>query len=508
MRQQLYTHYLLLILLVVYFLFALFTYKDYGISADEKNEYYLGSLLQKDFFDHTAFTTEPRLLKSPHLKYYYHLYPMILSILNFKGYYEWFHLLNMLFASVIIVAAYALFYFEYRNMYTKAKYLACIAPLVILLTPQFLGHIPINPKDMPFAVMYFVSIALIYIFNRQQKFGLVTKCIILGLVFGFTQSLRIIGYSVYVLYIFDLLTNKQLFTKQTIVKKLLELVYVGLIAQLFMYLTFPYLRENIFNIFTLAANAGRFSPWDRDVLYMGTFITRDQRPWHYVVVYILLTTPVIITALHFYALNYLKKNALVRLLMVAICINIGLYLAVHPIIYNGLRHFLFLLPLIAATAALVIAQTLRSHHFAKFAYTALFVPVFLHMVMLHPYQYAYFNLVASTIFDVEKTFETDYWGIAYKEATQQVLRYIEKNNVANDAPTSASIIPKVYPCNVAYAVSYYAQGKVTIVNKSKDADIIICDAQEEFRRQHNQNIIGIVSRQDLVLNTIRSNLLQ
>jgi hypothetical protein len=96
----------------------------------------------------------------------------------------------------------------------------------------------------------------------------------------------------------------------------------------------------------------------------------------------------------------------------------------RPAMYNGIRHFLFVLPPLAVAgglAASVAASWLRRFgRTAPAAATALFLlgialPVF-DMTRLHPYEYVYFNHFAGGVRGAQNRFMLDYWGLAFKQA--------------------------------------------------------------------------------------------
>jgi hypothetical protein len=500
-------HYPLLIIVFLWILFTLFTYKDYGITADEELEYNLGKNMMNYFIDKRTYENNELLMNKPYLKYYYHLYPMVLTILNVNNYYEWYHLMNMLFTLFIIIVSYVVFYIEYKN-----KYLATVIPVLILITPQFLGHIPANTKDTPFAIMYFISILSLYILNKNSiKINKIYKILILGILFGFTQSLRIIGYSLYILYIINILDsfidkykihikniNTKLNTKelQTLIKNIvIEMLGIIFVAHLLMWLTYPYIRENIINVFNLFSLSKNFTPWDRTIIYMGEILNRNQRPWHYLFIYIGITTPLFLLITHILSIRYLSKDKLLRLLVITILLNYLAYLIMNPIIYNGLRHFLYILPLIASTSGIYIIHTIKFSPKTAYLYAIFILMIVFQIFIIHPYQYIYFNSITKYFIKTENMFETDYWGTSYREATKYLLKHLKQNKI---------VMPKVYSCNVDYAVRYYSEYKFDIVNTRSKADFIICDYQYDKQMDNTKYpIIKVIERNGMILNIIR-----
>jgi hypothetical protein len=94
----------------------------------------------------------------------------------------------------------------------------------------------------------------------------------------------------------------------------------------------------------------------------------------------------------------------------------------RPNVYDGLRHFLFILPALAVFAGLGAACVLQwssTHRRLRFTAILLFVLFLLpvkDLVRLHPYQATYFNSLAGGVGEAWQKYETDYWASSYKEA--------------------------------------------------------------------------------------------
>ncbi|KKS67141.1 MAG: hypothetical protein UV35_C0002G0001, partial [candidate division WWE3 bacterium GW2011_GWB1_42_6] len=101
-----------------------------------------------------------------------------------------------------------------------------------------------------------------------------------------------------------------------------------------------------------------------------------------------------------------------------------------------------------------------------------------------------------------KNFELDYWGAAYKESAQRVLKNVRGTGVNN---------LKVYACDNQISVVYYSQFRYELVGRSRDADVIICDTfNEQLRKQTDdaayQNTFPIVyeiKRENTPIHVIR-----
>jgi hypothetical protein len=94
-------------------------------------------------------------------------------------------------------------------------------------------------------------------------------------------------------------------------------------------------------------------------------------------------------------------------------------------LYDGLRHFLFVMPFLAVLAGTAVAAYLKMRKGRADAWLALVVVAascvitLRDMVQLHPYQTVYFNrLIAGGLRTAARAYETDYWCLTFKEGSE------------------------------------------------------------------------------------------
>jgi len=121
-----------------------------------------------------------------------------------------------------------------------------------------------------------------------------------------------------------------------------------------------------------------------------------------------------------------NRRAVLLLVAVAALLPIAVTVLARPAMYNGIRHFVFVLPPLAVLAGLAgawIAGILRRRgRLATIAGMLVFaagvgVPV-ADMVRLHPYEYTYFNRLAGGVAGAHGRYMLDYWGLSFKQASQ------------------------------------------------------------------------------------------
>jgi hypothetical protein len=52
------------------------------------------------------------------------------------------------------------------------------------------------------------------------------------------------------------------------------------------------------------------------------------------------------------------------------------------------------------------------------------------MIRLHPYQYTYFNYIAGTVRGADDRFMLDYWGLAFKQASEELREQLTEKQEA------------------------------------------------------------------------------
>src|SRR5262249_42366513 len=170
----------------------------------------------------------------------------------------------------------------------------------------------------------------------------------------------------------------------------------------------------------------------KEVLYGGkvvysTDISRSYLPW-----YLMITLPLPLACLALggfvvVARGWLRDRAspesLAGLALQIWFVGPVLYFVIaRPTVYDGIRHFLFVLPPVAVLAGVGAAHArARFPSFgARAAVTALVLAAIAwpirDLVALHPYQTTYFNGLVGGVAGASGHYDTEYWASSYKEA--------------------------------------------------------------------------------------------
>jgi hypothetical protein len=411
----------LLLSLSLYLLFCLATFRDYGCTWDEQDVYRGGAAT----FDHLVNGTRPPYLEPDHA----YPYATLLAFLGLGEDYDLLHLANLLFAALLFSALYEVLY-----RHSGRPWLSLAGPLFLFLTPQFLGSVPANPKDIPFAVLYFLSLAVIV-----SGEGLRYRWVALGLLFGCAMASRMVGFTLLpVLFLFDV--HRSGWTAWRTRGR--EWAGTLLLSQVVLAILWPFIGMDYFrNLPKVFEVSVRFPP-KFEFLYGGAMVGSTGYPWHYLPVMVGITTPLFLLALaaaSFFLARPWAKRPLFTLLTGTLLLNLLLYFLLRPALYDGLRHYLFLPPLIAALAAMGFidfwtskGEALRTARKAVLAMTALGVGATLwSMIKLHPYQYIYYNEGVGGVKGAYGRYETDYWVAGMREAVE----WLKRNGITDPGRT-------------------------------------------------------------------------
>ncbi|WP_291685154.1 glycosyltransferase family 39 protein [Bradyrhizobium sp.] len=323
--------------------------------------------------------------------------------------------------------------------------LAGLAALLLLaLCPTFYGHMFMNPKDAPFAVAMVILMLGLVRLAEEYPDPSPRTILIVGLGAGLSIGSRILGglALVYALAGFVPLFVEEIKTHSAreAAQRFLHVVYVlmpGLIlGYLVMGLIWPWSIMEPDNPFQALTYFSHFfeKPWKE--MFDGALVSVPDMPWSYLPTLFALQLPEVLLGLLIAGviatLMVLPRGDVAArrktiLLMLTSAATLPLLIAMvkRPALYNGIRHFIFVIPPMAVLAGAAFAwgmdrlgENRRSWQPAAVAVFAfgLLLPLG-EMIRLHPYQYTHFNHIAGTVRAADDRFMLDYWGLALKQAS-------------------------------------------------------------------------------------------
>lgn len=330
--------------------------------------------------------------------------------------------------------------------------LAGLASLLLLaLCPIFYGHMFMNPKDAPFAVaMIILMLGLVRLAEEYPQPSPRT-ILIVGLGAGLSLGCRVLGglALVYALIGFLPLLLEELRTEglREAARRFAHVVYVLLPGLVFGYLVmgliWPWSIMEPGNPFEALTYFSHFfeKPWKE--MFDGAIVSVPDMPWSYLPTLFALQLPEVMLVLMGGAVVSTfamlprrevpaRRKTILLMLTLAATLPLAIAMVKRPALYNGIRHFVFVIPPMAVLGGVAFAwamERLRANHrtwqpvvLATFCFgLALSLA---EMIRLHPYQYTHFNHIAGTVRGADDRFMLDYWGLALKQASDELREQI------------------------------------------------------------------------------------
>jgi hypothetical protein len=318
--------------------------------------------------------------------------------------------------------------------------------LVLLATcPLYVGHMFMNAKDAPFAVaMAILLLALVRAFETYPRIAPATVALT-GTGFGLSIGSRVMGGfgvldlvgALALLAILQARLDGLRPAAARLGSFVLALLPAALLAYAVMALVWPWSVLDPFNPLRAVAYFSHFfeKPWHE--LFAGELVTVTEMPRSYVPTLFALQLPEIFLALALAGTVGAviaacrrdlapNRRAILLLVLLAATLPIVVTVLAQPAMYNGIRHFVFVLPPLAVLGGLAggwLIATLRQRSGALAAaagivfLTGIALPI-IDMARLHPYEYTSFNRLAGGVAGAHGRYMLDYWSLSFKQASQ------------------------------------------------------------------------------------------
>lgn len=519
------------LLLLVQFSLILCTFQDYGITYDEEwhstyGEYILQWHLS-GYQDGRALSYWTLPLQggfsAAAARLATHVSPL--------GDFETIHLVNAFFGLLGVVGVYKL------GTLLSGPVAGICAALFLLATPRYYGHSFNNLIDIPMAAL--TILFLYYLVKMISYLPEISKrdLIKIGVVLGLALAVRI-GAVILMVYMAAglclwLLSRHISKGRESVEKE-------GLSADMFtasaVFFSSCFIAYFIMLLWWPAAQlkpvmqplrglkyATHFG-YSIDVLFEGETISNVDVPWYYVTKWLLVTLPefyfismvIGLLLLLRYVLKHRQRmleggdvrTVGIAVLAVAAAMPILYTVITNPVEYDGIRHYLFVLPPLAVLCAISFASLLQK---APRSFTAIIIgtSVFVSvgmtavdMISLHPYQYVFFNrLFGGGVARAAESFETDYWGSSYKEG----VAWLSEHYPGKDDGTKIRVGSCLYPLSTSY---YLPRDRFDYLGSYEDAeteadivvpDILLATTRWDCHKTFKGEILHTVSRKGVPL---------
>jgi len=498
------------------------TFRDYGITHDEavQNEY--GKMILSYY---TSFFADQSCLEYLDLFRYGGFFDLLAAIANrflTFGVYETRHLLGGLLGVVGLAGAWRC------GRLLGGERAGIFALLFLALTPSFYGHMFNNPKDAPFAsamiwaVLFLCHIALEFPSPRRRwviGFG-VALGIAISIRAGAVLLIFYIGLAG-LAYLIGLWRHRDFGAVLRDLWRMLAALWPALpIAYVVMALFWPWAYQDWLNPIRALQDFSHLAV-NLESMVAGEVVKASQLPPYYLPVYLGVMLPeMILTGLLLAGLLGLlwlgRRKAGERLgtaplpfLLVGLAalFPVLFFVLARPTAYNGIRHFLFVVPPMAVLAAVACDRVLTlvwefRHYLGRLLaalLTAAMVAQGWIMAGLHPHQYVYFNRLAGGLKGAAGSYEMDYWSNSLIEAARELADFVEREN--GDAPVTRSY--KVAVCGHALSAYYYFPPYLVFTRKLAEADFMILLTHTNCHRKFEGKQIISIDRFGVALSVVR-----
>jgi Dolichyl-phosphate-mannose-protein mannosyltransferase len=431
----------------------LLTFRDYGVAWDEPEAQEYGQFILEYFRTDGA---RPRALTFNNMYYYGGLFEATAvwlgELLPFDPF-ETRHLLNAAVGLLGIVGAWKL------GRALGGPKVGLLAAAFLAAVPSYYGHMFLNSKDIPFAAGTVWALYYTILLLRTLPRPSLTLTLRLGLAIGLALGTRVGA----VLLVVNLLValggwlalqawqgtagHDLARASGTIALRLLP---AGLLAYLLMIALWPWAQiDPLFRPLEAIDYFAHF-PYDIPLLVDGQLYHSSQPPWYYLPLFLGVKLPEFLVGLGLLAVgagmwrlaHCVGKRSCGSAPARASLLEWGTlgFAALFPIayailsrstLYDEMRHFLFVVPLLAVVAAHWTARLLQHvagwrplvrDALATLAIVYAAVHLYL-MAALHPNQYVYYNVLAGGVAGAQGKFDLDYWDNSLGELGEQLVNY-------------------------------------------------------------------------------------
>ncbi|MGH7007824.1 MAG: ArnT family glycosyltransferase [Stellaceae bacterium] len=496
---------LALALFAVLLILALVTFQDYGVTWDEDAQNWYGVAVLNYYL--SGFT-DHSYMRLYDLFYYGSIFDTVAAALNHVspfGTFETRHLLNALIGIVGIAGTWKL------GRALGGPRVGFIAALFLALTPNYYGQMFNNPKDVPFAAsmvwaLHYLVCAIRQLPRPDWRLG-----VKLGLAAGFALAVRvggllIFGYIGAALLAFGLW---RLAESRRVVPAIgacwaggwrLFLPTIA-VAYPVMLLFWPWAQQSplINPVRALLYFSHEIFPYG--TLFDGHYIPAADLPWTYLPTYIVLALPELVLLLFaaapVVALVQLRRADAWRdrarvlglfMLGFAIVFPVTYAIAIQAVLFDGMRHFIFVLPPIAVAAALAAESALVAlarQPWRPWVYGALALYGAYHvavMAMLHPDEYVYYNAFVGGPRGAQGLFKLDYWANSYAEDVAALENYLRAEYGDDFMDHDFT----VFVCGPPESAAYYFPPNFVFTPDRANAQFVIAFTKDSC----NQSVTG------------------
>ncbi|MGF1450908.1 MAG: ArnT family glycosyltransferase [Opitutales bacterium] len=366
------------------------------------------------------------------------------------------------------------------------------ALVLLLCLPRYFGHLWFNPKDIPFAATHawalWALLRCVGEFPRPRWSTLALFGVLTGLALGVRlAALLLFGY-------YGLAATAWAFKgalarnadapdgetapRERVVRagqNWLQLALRGSVALGAAWLVVLPFWPGIWldmesrggSSATDALQRAQAFDWDYPVRFAGEVVNASELPRTYLPHWIAITVPVFTLLLLLAGLcllvrwlrehgklpeRWAKHHFELGVVILGAVFPVCYVVATKPVLYDGMRHFIFVLPPMAVLAGLSLvagADWLEKRQRRLAALLPALAGAFaiwmsLHYAQMHPLAYISFNRLVGGTGGAAPSYETEYWGLSFREGVEALDEIIDYT-YPEDPPEIVVYVPLTVP---------------------------------------------------------------
>jgi hypothetical protein len=503
-----YNNSIIYVVFTLIFIIGLVVYKDYGLTIDDEI-YRKNGELYFEYIKLLLFTDIPVSIKDLSEKLIgpnnpfaapilfelpLAFFSFILNKTTTKEIYTLSHLANFL----IFYTSLFFFYKLVKKEFNSTFY-GITSIILLFFTPRVFAESFYNSRDIFFLSIFIFYIYSVKIFLEKENFK---SLIYLSLTSALLIYAKVVGIVPPIVFLFIYFLNSII--KNSIPAKVVKNIFlIILLIILFIFLLWPFLWDNpIKNLaYSFQSTISEQNNHSIITYYLGEYISSTNTPWHYRLVWFIITTPTLIV--FFFLIGFIKilismvkgilnidkdnedpwKNKDELFIFYLLFLLISIFFVVikfNTSHFNSWRHLYFLYPTIILFSIFgfhFLKKILKNKFFSIFMYLLISLNafyVFYWIYSWHPYQYIYFNLLSKNY--AQKNFDLDYWGLSNINS----IKYILKNN--KKFPVKISTISYSSLNEGTLLLDEDEKKKIIIEYDIKNADFLIDNYMKNSRK--------------------------
>lgn len=460
---------------VFYFLVGIFIFRHYGISWDESTSRDNGLIAYQ------YVTGQNRKLLTYTDRDYGTAFELPLVMIekaagktSLQQIYYLRHLLIFLFFFTSV-----LFFYKIASG-RFGQGIAFCGVIFLVLSPRIFADSFYNSKDIALLSGIIIAVFTLLSFTKKPSFP---HALFHAMACAFLVDIRLPGLIIlpitFVIFLLDtfLLSGRRLWRSRIVMLFFFVLLFLG-----FTVLFWPYLWASpIGNFITAFSNFSHFLRLSDTVLYLGNYIPDKYVPWHYPLVWIGITTPLLYSILFLLGVGFTArkfsynivafyKNSREDLLFLAWFFGpLLMVIGLNSTLYDGWRQLYFIYPAFLLVALVGVEGLL---FYTKKRYPLKIILLILGAISLlnvvrfmtinHPYQNLYFNELTGGLENVKQQFDLDYWGLTFREGIEYIA-----------ARDNAKVIPVFF--------AYGHKSNIDMLAKEDKKRFVVADRPEDAK---------------------------